>query len=183
MESKLRRLAVWEMGGPEVLHEPLPGQIDMEQAIQIGRDWITALVENSILPANLSEDNFGYIKAVLCTPDSNESLEQAFLSCWKVVYMKEDIKIDLKIHALSGQVWNAEISMQESKMLPETLSEKEMLTIAFPFMPAEMGINEETSDTYKISEKGQVYATVKRDRILVNKEEPIARLFLNLCTE
>lgn len=176
-------LAVWNGGGREVFHEPMDGQMDMEQAINAGRDWIDIMADSNIIPSYLSECSFDDTGAVLCTLDSNVSLEESFISYWKVTYVEGDVEIVLTIHALSGQVWNADISMNEDKMLYGTCSDEEILAIAFPFLTsddAEMIV--ENSSIYKIFAGGTVYATLKRESILVTKEEPKARLLLSLGT-
>ncbi len=175
-------LAVWNAGGREVFHEPMAGQMNMEQAINAGRDWIALLADNNIIPDYLSECRFDDTGAVLCTLDSNVLLEKSFISYWKITYVKDDVKIVLTIHALSGQVWDADIFMNEDKMLFGTYSDEEILAIAFPFLTSgDAEIIVEKSTIYKkISEEGKVYATLKRESILVNKEEPKARLLLSL---
>ena len=176
-------LTVWNTGGREVLHEPLPGQMNMEQAINAGKEWIGRLAENGILPEHLSGCSFDNISAVLCSPDSGIYMERDYLSYWKVTYVKGDVEIGLIIHALNGQVWNASITMNEDNMLYGTCSDQEILSIAFPFLEngdEETGVNNNTQ--YKITEKGTIYATIKRDSIMIDREEPKARLLLGLCT-
>ena len=182
-EQMAEVLAVWEAGGREMLHEPMAGQMNMEQAITAGREWIDSLANNQILPAELTEIPFHDTSAVLCTLDSPASLEESLISYWKVVYVEDDVEIVLTIHARSGQVWDANISMNEDKMLSGTCSEEEILAIAFPFLKNDSAkIVVEDSTMYKISEEGTVYATLKRDSILIKKEEPKARLLLGLST-
>lgn len=177
-------LVVWEAGGHEVFHEPMAGQMNMEQAINAGRDWIDMLAGNNILPSCLSKCSFDNTSAVLYTLDSNVPLEESLISCWKVAYAEGDIKIILKIHALSGQVWSADVSMNEDKMLFGTLSDEEILAAAFPFlMGGDIEMTGGNSELYKISEKRMVHAVLKRGSVLINKEEPRARLFMYLCAE
>lgn len=175
-------LTVWNAGGREVFHEPMTGQMNMEQAINTGREWIDRLAESNILPGYLSECSFDDTSAVLCSLDRSVSLQENYISYWKVTYVEGDVEIILTIHALSGQVWDADITMDEDKMLYGTCSDEEILASAFPFL--ENGNTEivvENSTIYRISEEGTIYATLKRDSILVNKEEPKARLFLGIC--
>lgn len=180
-ETMAEVLAVWEAGGREVYHEPMAGQMNMEQAIKAGRDWINTLTENNILPVDLLECSFESINAVLCTLDSQASLERSLISYWTVTYKENDMEIILRIHAASGQVWKADISMSEDKMLYGTCSDEELLAIAFPFLTGdntEVAIDEDTA--YKICERGKVYATLKRDSVVVNRMEPVARISFRL---
>ncbi len=157
-------LHVWESAGREAFHEPLEGQINMEQAMETGREWIRTLAENQVLPEELSEEKFKNIHAVLSTPENQTSLEQNLVSYWTVTYQDGDVEIILKIHALSGRVWGADISMWESQMPTVSLTDEEVLAIAFPSFD-------------------KVYGRIKRSGLMVNSEEPIIRLQLNLTTD
>lgn len=159
-------LKVWEAGGRELLHEPLAGQMDMEQAVTAGRGWIGRLAENNILPSCLAEGLFDSTSAVLCTLDGETTLGESLISYWRVIYMKGGIKIILTIHAVSGQVWDADISMREDEMMLSACSEEELPAAAFPFLTG-----------------NEVYAAYKREDIVVNKQEPIVRLLFSLHTE
>lgn len=159
-------LKVWEAGGRELLHEPLAGQMDMEQAVKAGRGWIGSLAENNILPSCLAEGLFDSTSAVLCTLDGETTLGESLISYWRVIYMKGGVKIILTIHAVSGQVWDADISMREDEMMPADCTEEELLAAAFPFLTG-----------------NEVYAAYKREDIVVNKQEPIVRLLFSLHTE
>ena len=69
-------------------------------------------------------------------------------------------------------------------MVYGTCSDEELLAIAFPFLTGdntEVGI--EDNKIYKISERGKVYATLKRDKVVVDKQKPVARILLSLCTD
>ena len=174
-------LRVWDGGGREIVHEPMPGQMSMEQAINAGREWIGRLAENNILPGYLAECSFNDTSAVLCSISGSISINDNHISYWKVAYVEGDVEILLTIHALSGQIWKAYISMNEDKMLHETGSDEEIISIAFPFLENYGAITiEENSSRYATSSKGAVYVTLKRDSILVDKEEPRERLLLSL---
>lgn len=159
-------LKVWEAGGRELLHEPLAGQMDMEQAVKAGRGWIGRLAENNILPSCLAKGLFDSTSAVLCTMDGETTLGESLISYWRVIYMKGGVKIILTIHAVSGQVWDADISMREDEMMLSACSEEELFAAAFPFLTG-----------------NEVYAAYKREDIVVNKQEPIVRLLFSLHTE
>lgn len=176
-------LTIWNSGGRDYLHEPMTGQMNMEQAINAGREWIDKLAGYNIIPGYLSECNFDDTNAVLSSMDSSLSLEESYISYWKVSFIKEDVEIELTIHALSGQVWDSKISMNEENMIYGTCSNEQILAIAFPFLiSSNSEVKVEDSTIYRISEEGTVYSTLKRDHVLVNKEQPMERLWLGLRT-
>lgn len=179
-------LATWEGGGYALLHEPLEGQMTMEQAILAGKDWINRLAEQKILPDFLAgeEPSFDKIKAVLSTIDTKSSPEEKTLfGSWTITYEKDDVEIILKLHAASGQIWGADIYAKPGTMLPESFNNGELLTIAFPAMK---GKNVELitvgRTVYKCYTGGKVYAALKRSSILVNEKRPLTYLKLWLTT-
>lgn len=177
-------LSVWEAGGRELLHEPGKGQMNMEQAIDIGKDWIGKLSQNNILPAYLSDSDFDNTNAVLCTLDKQVSIDEALISYWRITYVEDDVRINLVIHAVSGQVWSADISISGDKSLFEACSDEELLTIAFPFMKLDNTVQSEVDNAIYMSfPEGKVYAGVKRDDVVISKQKPVAHLMLNLCTD
>ena len=176
-------LTVWEAGGREILHEPMAGQMNMEQAIDAGTKWITSLTKQYILSADFIGYSFRDTSAVLCTLDSFASLEESWISYWVITYTGDDVKIVLKIHAATGQIWKADISMNEDKMPYGVCTDEEVLATAFPFLPctnAEIII--EDNEVYKISENKKISAMLKRDSMVVNKQTPVERLLLSLGT-
>ena len=62
-------LAVWESGGNELPHEPQKGQMNMEQAIETGKEWIADMAGCGIVPEELAECDFDKVTARLCRPD------------------------------------------------------------------------------------------------------------------
>lgn len=183
-EQMAEVLTVWESGGREILHEPMAGQMKMEQAIEAGENWITSLAEKQILSADFVDYSFRDTSAVLCTLDSAVSLEESWISYWKITYTGDDVKIVLKIHAATGQVWKADISMNEDKMLYGVCTDEEVLAVAFPFLTdtgAKIIIEDNT--VYKFSENGKISATLKRDSVVVDKQTPVERLLLSLKTD
>lgn len=175
-------LAVWESGGYKLPCEPGEGQMDMEQAIIEGRDWIACLAEKDILPAYLGECSFDKTDAVLYTLDVEVLFEEALLNLWEITYTEGDVKITLTIHAVSGQVWKADILMDADKMICGACPDEELLKTAFPFMAGnEAGTTEEGPVTYMGFPEGRVFAALKRTEIIINKEQETAGLMLWLC--
>ena len=177
-------LTVWEAGGREILHEPMAGQINMEQAIEAGEKWIISLAEKQILSAGFIGYSFRDTSAVLYTLDSAVLLEESWISYWKITYTGDDVKIVLKIHAATGQVWKADISMNEDKMLYGVCTNEEVIAAAFPFLTGiSARIIIEDSKVYKVSENGIISATLKRDSVVVDKQTPVEKLLLSLETD
>lgn len=175
-------LAAWESGGYKLPCEPGEGQMNMEQAITTGRDWIAGLAEKGILPAYLGECSFDKTDAACYTLDTEVSFEGALLNFWEITYTEGDVKITVTIHAVSRQVWKADILMDADKMIYGACPDEELLKIAFPFMmDNEAGIIQDNQTIYKSFPEGKVFAALKRSEIKITEGQESARLILWLC--
>lgn len=177
-------LDAWENGGNELLHEPMGGQMNMEQAIGAGKRWITVMAEHGVVPEELRECDFDKITAKLCTLDVQVDFDRTLLSYWLIQFTEDDTVVSLTVHAVSGEVWKADILMKERESLLDRLREEELLEIAFPFL--RMG-NRETVDllehtTCVILRRGLVCAAVKERKIAVDGQDPVIVMDLWLST-
>ena len=168
-------LSVWENGGNELPHEPRKGQINMEQAIDIGKEWIAVMAECGIVPEGLAECDFDKVAARLCTLDTQVSFDDSLLSSWLVQYTENDVVVSLTVHASSGKIWKASLSMKERNRASSEYSYEEMLEIAFPFIERGSAQNAdlENNDFCAIMPEGLVYAAVKEYQIAVKNQDPI----------
>lgn len=101
----------WNNRNSSILHEPVSGQISMEEAIKAGEMW---LVEMGI---GEEKDAAAYtINAELGvgvqTGEAGEQLE-AYYSFWTVKYSSQPISAVLYLNAVTGKVWGAEITLYE----------------------------------------------------------------------
>lgn len=101
----------WNNRNSLILHEPVAGQISMEEAVKAGEMW---LIEMGIGEEN---DEAAYtINAELgIGVPTEEVLEQleAYYSFWTVKYSGKSISAILYLNAVTGKVWAAEIILYE----------------------------------------------------------------------
>lgn len=109
----------WNSRNSSILHEPVTGQISMEEAIKAGEKW---LVEMGI---GEEKDTAAYtINAELGVgvqmEEAGERLE-AYYSFWTVKYSSQSISAILYLNAVTGNVWGAEITLYEElpKKMPD----------------------------------------------------------------
>lgn len=109
----------WNNRNSVILHEPVAGQISMEEAIKAGEEW---LIEMGI---GEEKDAAAYtINAKLGVgvqmEEMGEQLE-AYYSFWTVEYSSQPIDAILYLNAITGKVWSAEITLYEksSEKLPD----------------------------------------------------------------
>lgn len=101
----------WNNRNSSILHEPVAGQISMEEAVKAGEMW---LVEMGI---GEEKDAAAYtINAELGIgvqeEEAGEQLE-AYYSFWTVKYSNQSISAVLYLNAVTGKVWGAEIILYE----------------------------------------------------------------------
>ena len=178
-------LAVWEMGGKELPHEPKTGQLDMEQAIDVGKKWITGLAEQGIVPRELAGGDYDNVSAKLLSLETKAGLDEIMLSYWSVQFTEGDTVIRLTIHAACGEIWRANITMKGDGSDLAGYKTEELLGIAFPFIERgrEKQVQVQTGNTiYQSLSEGIVYAAVMQSSIAVDEREPILQVNLWLCT-
>ncbi len=108
----------WNNRTEVILHDPVAGQISMEEAIESGERWLAEMeISGEMEKASFSisaELGVGGQKE-----DTGERLE-AYFSFWTVTYSNQSMNAILYLNAVTGKVWGAEIALYEGmpKKLP-----------------------------------------------------------------
>lgn len=110
-------ITCWKYSGGEVVHEPMEGQLSMEEAIEMARLWIYKMLESGSLPQilyNLRSDTgeelmFDSVVAALFASYTN--YENIRYSSWNVTFICKYGSIELRLNAVTGEVWNADITI------------------------------------------------------------------------
>lgn len=115
---RARILIVWEEAETRVIHEPEEDQMNMEQAIVTGQDWIKSMAGYGKIPDRLKDYVFEETYASFYTPQSKWVLypefDKSLFSYWNVQFEGEGISVGMKIHAASGEVWYADFSVEDN---------------------------------------------------------------------
>lgn len=185
----------WEAGGYLILHEPQKQQMSMKQAITAGLHWIASLSEQGILPSFVEEGHgFSETSASLSTLDMKTDSEKYLLSFWEICYIRDDINIILTIHAGSGQIFSADISIKNGKMPYDSISENMyrismdgvLMKTLFPFLEEEkensliVGTNNTILEEIK---KEMIFGWIQWDMFTVDEGEPVVEINMGLCTK
>ena len=171
-------LAVWEYGGNEVPHEPFYGQMNMELAIDAGKKWIENMAAQGVFTDELQEGEYDMVKASLFTLDTPlivGDLDRSMYSYWKVQFIKSDATVELTIHADSGEVWMANISVDEGNGVMEVYDLAYLLEYAFPFMETGTALWVDTRDG-TVSESSlneEVIASGRQYLVQVNEDSRV----------
>lgn len=110
-EKLLQILESRKEQGEAVPHEPLPGQINMAQAIDYGREWLEESVLPYLEPEAISAGEYK-TSCYLWAPESvGEDLEASpWMSSWTVSLNSSGVDALLTLNAVNGQVLEASIS-------------------------------------------------------------------------
>jgi len=94
----------WELTNYRRIHEPAPGQIDLEAAILAGRMGLVFLQEQNILHSETM--TFDSTRAFLSqNVPNNEGFLPLRYSYWTVAFVNNEITASMIINAVTGQVW------------------------------------------------------------------------------
>jgi len=113
----------WNSRRGETVHNPVAGQISMEEAIQEGKMWLAAMG----IEGNGQEADADSVNAVLSTPERKDLLPQKgsseklepYYSFWTVRFSGGSVSAVLYVNAVTGKVLGAEIAFY--KKLPDKL--------------------------------------------------------------
>ena len=109
----------WNNRTAVTLHDPVAGQISMEEAIENGERWLIEMEigeEKDATSFSISAElGVGGQKQ-----DAGERLE-AYFSFWTVTYSNQSMSAILYLNAVTGKVWGAEITLYEG--LPKKLQD------------------------------------------------------------
>lgn len=159
-------LEIWEYGGKELPHEPMSGQMDMKQAIDVGKEWVKSMAAHDVFTDKLQECDFTATKAELCTIDTplRMRMEAAMYSYWKIWFLKDDGSVELTIHAASGEVWQAKICVETGETYDVAYDLAHLRQYAFPFMENEA--ETEWVDLYDPYERAEISMVKIKSRTL-----------------
>ena len=102
----------------EVIHEPVGGQISIEKAIEAGKKWIAEMAVEERNGRKLDEEIY-FVNAILGIRKHKEASNaqmEPYYSFWTVRVSSESMGIVLYINAITGKVWNAEISLYDTML-------------------------------------------------------------------
>jgi len=167
-------LAVWKGNGQKYPHDPHKDQITMEQAIDAGKKWLTDMAEKDLLPFSFNENHISKTNAKLYTIEGGEdcNLPYALLGCWQVTFHMNQKTADLLIHAVSGQVWEAALSIDEKKVLESFCKEEDIIQAAFPFLHMDPSYMMTSTENYENilfmqSQTHKIYAALQKKWIAI----------------
>lgn len=116
MEDTMR---LWNEKQGEVIHDPVEGQLTMEEAIESGKKWIEDMqIGNQAEDKQKSVTNIYSIHATLSVAeqkDSNYMKLEPYYSFWSLELSSRTMNVNLWLNAVTGNVWRASIMLYEEE--------------------------------------------------------------------
>lgn len=103
MEQMEEAIQFWNNRIGETIHDPVEGQISMEEAIESGKQWLTMMGE---------EKQIYSITAILSAGYQRESAKkqlEPYHSFWTIEFSNQTVRTTLYLNAVTGQVWSAKM--------------------------------------------------------------------------
>lgn len=112
VEQAREALDNWMNRKYEMIHDPVEGQLSMEEAAKSAIDWLT-IMENE-LQLEKREKSIYSVSAILYVGVQEQNRKeqyQAYHSFWTVQLVGKDLTATLLLNAVSGEVWKAEVAL------------------------------------------------------------------------
>lgn len=162
MESWNKRLG-------EMLHDPVEGQISMEEAVREGEEWMLSMGIGKTWGA---VDGLKFVKAALGVGRQKGSADvklEPYYSFWTVYFSGSYADAVLYLNAVTGRVWKAEVLLYDN--FPEELPyEKLGQFVEMAGLPVTDGvaeINEEKTQAVLVVEDGLLYAGLDYQNVVL----------------
>ncbi len=161
----------WNKRLGEILHDPVEGQISMEEAVQEGEEWLISM-RTGEGEAQGTEDGLKFVKAALgvgIQKGSSRVPLEPYYSFWTVHFSGSYTDAVLYLNAVTGRVWRAEITLYDN-FLEELPCEKlgqfaERAGLQVTDGTAE--INEEKTQAVLAAEDGLLYAGINYNDVVL----------------
>lgn len=103
------------------MHSPVEGQISMEEAIGAGEQWLVemGLIEERGQGTDAAAFSVTATLSVGWQRGNGETQLEPYYSFWIVQFFGQDMHTILRLNAVTGKVWRAEITLREN--FPEEL--------------------------------------------------------------
>jgi hypothetical protein len=165
-----RILLNWETDGEEQLHEPIKGQLDMEQAIARGEDGLAYFYDQGVIP----EELLAYEKtsAYLCQKRPGDGKSQALspdYSYWVLSFTGKNGYLMLTLNAVTGQIWRLELKSNLTATVVKEIKTVEQILDVFIGYVGLTGSGKYMVDgeaAFKSFADGRLYAIAQSNLIL-----------------
>lgn len=129
-------------------HEPVNGQLNMEQAISEANNGLTYLSRKGVIPKDMLEGGFVRTKASLMenlptidkyTNIANKEELPPEYSYWNITFSNEKIDIMITLNAVTGKMWSVDINSYQVTDMFNNIDLKNLIEIYAEYLGLEGG--------------------------------------------
>jgi len=140
-------------------HEPVEGQLNMEQAITAAKDGLSYLSKQGIIPKEFLEEKFNRTNASLCqnqpaTMDGNKSSYTMVkvelppeYSYWDITFDNKKVGVQLTLNAVTGKMWKVHIVSYQDMDTFNNLDLEDLIKMYAAYLGLEGGDSLSVSET------------------------------------
>ncbi len=150
-------LKVWRNEKTGYYHDPVEGQLTMEEAIKAASSGLYYFCNKGVLPSQILEGDFNQTNAFLYdiqTTPTREGVEPAprpAYSFWSVSLANQKIIVDLTLNAQTGQIWMANITSTSDEINLNKISAIDLLQKYESYLSLSNGNHIESNENYAAS--------------------------------
>lgn len=159
----------WDKRLGETLHDPVEGQVSMEEAVQEAEEW---LITMGIGEARGADDGLKFVKAALgvgVQKGSSRVPLEPYHSFWTVHFSGACTDAVLYLNAVTGRVWSAEVTFYDDlpKELPSETLECFVERAGLQVTDDAAELNEEKTQAVLAVEDGMLYAGLEYQSVVL----------------
>lgn len=158
----------------EYPHEPIEGQLSMEQAVERSKEWVEELCTQYLNAETLLPAEYKKITASLCIKPEEGGMDgHSYLySYWRITLTGEHMEAELLLNAVTGLALDTAIYSRLPEISFEQINVEELLTVYVDGFGFEEGnIERQGTGVYMRLGQEDIYAAVRTVGIAVNRVE------------
>jgi hypothetical protein len=143
-------------------HEPVKGQLNMEQAINEAKNGLTYLSRKGVIPKNMLEEGFIHTNASLLENRPTFGKGKSYVtdkeelppeySYWNITFDNEKIAVQITLNAVTGKMWRVDINSYQDMGMFSNQDLRNIIEIYADYLGLEGGDTLNVSDN--IASKG-----------------------------
>lgn len=156
----------WNNREMVLAHEPVEGQISMEDAVKAGEKWLAEMNIEEKEEQEIQTESYSINATLGVGKRKNESGKQVepYYSFWTIQFVNKCMNTDVYVNAVTGQVWGAEVRLYDE--IPEKFPYEKLR----PFVEMATSLNENTYSVIIDEEKSQAFLEIQ-DSLLYGQME------------
>lgn len=170
----------WNERIGETMHNPVEGQISMEEAIKSGEEWLTHMEVKEEAQENGTA--FKFVNASLGVGEQREAfreLLEPYYSFWTVQFSDQGMDAVLYINAVTGKVWSARLTLYEN--MPKDMPYEKLVLfveLAGLRIPDKhmAEINSERTEAVLMLDDSQMYARLEYRNVIIGEDTVVEHM-------